>query len=285
MQTEQNKTDPSSNVGDSPEDVIIETTEVPAEAAAKDQGDQQEKVQQVKHSDFKRIKEEAKAKGKAEALSELDEAAKAVGFASHADALKALAELKKSPPAKPAEPTPPPKETQTMPTPPKMKADKDKERAEAEARRLADEQAKAAERKRWRAEERRRRELQAALDAKDAEMGLREEMYRAGVADVDYTLRLLTRELEGKTEEEIAAFNRSDFYGKLRTEKPYLFGEKVAPATTGTNGTKPDGSSPAEPKPGESAKDAAASTQFNAREAKPADVQARLRALGLNPHM
>lgn len=155
-------------------------------------------------------------------------------------------------------------------------------KAEMEALRLNDERSKM--RKQWRVEERRRRELQSQLDAKEAEMALREELYRAGVQDTDYALRLLTRQLEGKSEEEIGAFNRADFYAELRKEKPYLFGETVAPATTGTNGTKADGSAPVVPAPGGAAVDQAQRDQFDARKAKPQEISDRLRALGLNPH-
>ncbi len=229
---------------------------------------QEEGVQQVRHSDFKRIKDESRARGRREALDELDITARAAGFASHEDALRALAELKKSPP-RPAVTTAPP---------PVLRK---------EAMRAQDD--KLTMRKQWRVEERRRRDLQAALDAKDAEMGLREELYRAGVKDVDYTLRLLTRQLEGKTQEEIAKFDRNAFYTTLRTDKPYLFGETVVPANTGTDAstktTGQPGAAPATPAPGSVAVTEADKTKFDARTAKPEEVQARLRSLGLNPHL
>lgn len=283
MQTRQTD-DPADNEGDNPEGRDNQPTEVEAKAGTEEPSEsQEEKVQQVKHSDFKRIKEEARAKGRQQAISELDQAAQAVGFASHADALKALAELKKSPTPPPAKPAPQPEGTQTMSIKPKTDMTTkaaDQQRVQA----LKDADERSAMRKQWRQEERRRRELQAQLDAKEAEMSLREELYRAGVTDVDYALRLLTRQLEGKSEEEIGAFDRSAFYTGLRKEKPYLFGETVAPATTGTNGVKADGSNPAAPAPGGAAVEQAKSDQFNARTAKPQEITDRLRALGLNPH-
>lgn len=250
----------------------------------------EEGVQQVRHSDFKRIKEESRARGRREALDELDITARAAGFTSHEDALRALAELKKSPPAQPAAATPRPKEPPTMPNP-KTPAPAAKPNDEAalrkEAMRAQDDKLKM--RKQWRVEERRRRDLQAALDAKDAEMGLREELYRAGVKDVDYTLRLLTRQLEGKTQEEIAKFDRNAFYTTLRTDKPYLFGETVAPANTGTDASAKTpgtpGAPPPTPAPGSVTATEADKTKFDARTAKPEEVQARLRSLGLNPHL
>jgi hypothetical protein len=275
--------DPADNVGDNPEGRDNQPTDILAQASTEEPPEsQEEKVQQVKHSDFKRIKEEARTKGRQAAFSELDQAAQAAGFTSYADALKALAELKKSPPpAKPAMIQPQPQGTQTMSIKPKTDT-KAADQQRIEALKAAEE--RTTMRKQWRAEERRRRELQEQLDAKEAEMSLREELYRAGVHDVDYALRLLTRQLEGKNEEEIGAFDRNAFYTGLRKEKPYLFGETVAPATTGTNGVKPDGSSPVAPAPGGAAIDQAQQNQFNARTAKPQEISDRLRALGLNPH-
>lgn len=252
---------------------------------------QEEAVLQVKHGDFKKIKDEAREKGRRQALADLDEKAKAVGFTSHDDALRALAELKKTPPAaaqtatqptppiRPKEPQPMPKTTQTQPKP-DAAADRERLRAHEDRQKM---------RKQWRTAEQKRRELEKKLQAKEAEMGLREECFQSGVKDVDYTIRLLTRELEGKTQEEIAKFDRKAFYGKLRAEKPYLFGEQVAPATTGTDPAKPAGSetgaAPTTPAPGASTAEEASKTKFDAMKAKPEEVQARLRSLGLNPQL
>lgn len=278
--------DPEDTVGTTPEEGTARPTDGPAGSpvAPEEPSIPEDKVTQVKHSDFKRIKEEARARGRQQALSELDTAAKAVGFASHSDALKALAELNKKPPAPPAAPQPKPEGAPAMSTKPvNQPKPTDTERQRMDSLRLADERSQM--RKQWRAEERRRRELEQQLDAKEAEMALREELYRAGVRDVDYALRLLTRELEGKSEEEIAAYNRVDFYSGLKKDKPYLFGETVAPATTGTSGAKQDGVQPITPAPGGAAAEEAGKQVFDARSAKPQAVADRLRALGLNPHM
>src|SRR3990172_1532555 len=98
MPTERTTDDPADNAGDNPQGRDNQPTEATAQAGAEEPGSQEEKVQQVKHSDFKRIKDEARVKGRREALTELDQAAVAAGFTSYADALNALAELKKSPP-------------------------------------------------------------------------------------------------------------------------------------------------------------------------------------------
>ena len=273
-----------------PEDPTNQPTNGAAGAApAGPQGGQPGGVQQIKHSDFKRIKDEQRARGRREALEDLDAQARAAGFESHADALKALAGLKKKP-SQPAAttqiqgaPTMPPKPTQKNNT-----QDADKLRAD----KLRADEDRAAERKRWKMENRRNRELQAQLQAKDAEIELREECYRAGVKDVDYVIRLLTRELAGKSQEEINAYDRKAFYEKTRREQPYLFGETVVAATTGTGGEQTKtgdqaqaNGAPVTPAPGASAVDAAQNKKFDARTAKPEEVQARLRALGLNPHL
>jgi hypothetical protein len=238
------------------------------------------KVLQVKHSDFKRIKEEARERGRREATAELESLALVAGY----DSLEEFVKAQKKPPA-PQAPVQSiqPVEVPAMPKKPDPKPAAKPTAAASENARLADERTKM--RKQWRREEKLRRDVQRQLDAKEAEMALREEMYRLGVTDVDYGLRLLTRELAGKSEEEIAAFDRTKFFEGVRKERPYLFGERVQPATTGTNGAKPDGSDPKVPPAGAPAVEAAKTNQFDARTAKPEDVQARLKSLGLNPHM
>lgn len=286
--------DPNGNDGLTPPGQTAQPTNgAPSGAPAAPAGGQGEGVQQVKHSDFKRIKQEQRDRGRREAIDELDSKARAQGFESHDDALKYLAALKKTPPVQqPAKTLTPPKGAPTMPTKPAPK-NQDEDRLRAESLRASDDKTKM--RKQWRQENRKRRELEAALQAKDAEIGLREECYRAGVKDVDYVIRLLTRELQGKTQEEIAAYDRNKFYEATRKDKPYLFGEAVVAATTGTGGevkTEAGGGSsttangaPAAPAPGATAIVDANAKKFDARTAKPDEVQARLRELGLNPHL
>lgn len=284
--------DPIDNDGAAPAGTTAQPTNDAAKAAsAEPTGGQEQGVQQVKHSDFKRIKEEQRAKGRREAIDELDAKARAAGFESHEDALKALAALNK----KPAAPQPPAvvqKPAQGAPTMSNRTAPKNEDADRLRAESLRAKEESAAERKRWRQENRQRRDLEAQLQAKDAEITLREECYRAGVKDVDYVIRLLARELQGKTQEEIAAFDRSKFYDSTRKDKPYLFGETVVAATTGTGGEAAKGDqaagaagSQAAPGPGANAVDSAEKNKFDARTAKPEAVAARLRELGLNPHL
>lgn len=236
------------------------------------------KVLQVKHGDFKRIKDEAKEKGRQEALLEYEAKAKKAGFRS----LDEFLETAKKPTAPNPEPLVPPKKVTTaMPITPAPAPKPDK--AAAEAAKLSDEKSRM--RKQCRREEKQRRLLERQLAAKDAEMELRDELHSFGVADVDYGIRLLTRALQGKSEEELAKFDRKAFFEGIRQDRPYLFGERVQPATTGTNGAKPDGSNPVTPPAGGPAAAAAEANKFDARKATPQEVSDKLKSLGLNPHM
>ena len=132
--------------------------------------------------------------------------------------------------------------------------------------------------KQIRSESSRRKELQQALDAKEAEMALRETAVISGVKDVDYAIRLLTRHLDGKTEKELATFDESKFFGELRTSHPYLFGEVVKAANTGT-GT--NGNPPA-PKPGAAAGAAAAGGQADAKKMSREEFLAHIAKRGLS---
>ena len=133
--------------------------------------------------------------------------------------------------------------------------------------------------RKWRASEKRRRDAQRQLAAKEAEMELREVAIQAGIKDVDYSIRLLTRHLHKKTESELAEFNEQEFFTGLRAEQPYLFGESVVPATTGVANAD-DGA--AAPEPGETNQIEAKDKQFDARTATAEEVRGRLKELGMS---
>jgi hypothetical protein len=134
---------------------------------------------------------------------------------------------------------------------------------------------------RYRTEVSSRSQLQEALDAKEAEAALRETAVGLGVKDVDYALRLLTRELENKDESELAQFDERAFFDGLRKAKPYLFGELVQPANTGTGA----GAAPSAPKPGAVTTQAARDGQTDARKMNSQEFQELLRKRGINPTM
>jgi hypothetical protein len=121
-----------------------------------------------------------------------------------------------------------------------------------------------------------RKELQRQLDAKEAEMELREAAITRGIKDSDYAIRLLTRSLEGKTEEELAKFDHGKFFDDLRGTHPYLFGEVVKPATTGTGA-----GAPAAPKPADAAAADAQNGRTDATKMTAEEYRAHLAKRGL----
>lgn len=131
-----------------------------------------------------------------------------------------------------------------------------------------------------RQEEKRRQALQQRLDAQEARAQLEKSAILAGVKDVDYAVSLLTRQLDGKSEEELKGFNEGKFFEDLRNTQPYLFGETVRPATTGTGVGNP----PSPPKPGQVSRDVANAGQIDVKKMDRAEYDEHLRKRGINPH-
>ena len=127
-------------------------------------------------------------------------------------------------------------------------------------------------------ESRRRKELQRSLEAKEAEMAIRETAIQCGVRDIDYAVNLLARNLDAKSEEELAAFDEKQFFSGLRNTHPYLFGEVARPATTGPG----VGVQPAPLKPGTVAQATAQNSQVDARKMDRQDFETYLRSKGLS---
>lgn len=219
----------------------------------------------IPQSAFAKLKEEQRQRGKREAMSELEAKFKAAGFGSLDDALAALASTKQAP----AKAAPAKAQQQQAPRYEAATDDRQITRIQRERERLAKMHAQ---------EQARARKLQRQLEAKEAEMALREAAVSHGVKDVDYALRLLQRELDGKTEAELAGFDERAFFGqKLRSSHPYLFGETVVPATTGTGSTGPTA-----PKAAQVQAATGSAGQFNARAASHEAYQAELRRRGLS---
>ncbi len=135
--------------------------------------------------------------------------------------------------------------------------------------------------KKWRGLERTNRSLRRQLDMKDTEIQLRETAMRAGVQDVDYAIRLMTRSLKGKTEAEIAEFNEEEYFTKLKTSKPYLFNEVHVPANTGNGNVE----TPPAPKADEVQQAVAGNSGFDAMKATKKEIDDRLNALGVDPNI
>jgi len=253
------------------------------------------RTQILSTSTFKRIKEQARKKGRDEAMKELDKLAQGAGFK---DAAAAFAAMSKGGRGngnggqgngrRPQQQSnrqngqgggaPP-----TAPTPPKNRGDaRAMERYQKAMERF--DQDRAAYKERINRTAQRNRELQRQLDAKDAEISLREAAVACGVRDIDYAIRLLTRHLEGQDEAALQGFDERKFFEGLRAEKPYLFGEAVVAAHTGTAGAPPTGNgAPPVPPPGSTAAAAAQGAQVDARKMSREQFAARLAKMGLNP--
>jgi hypothetical protein len=228
-----------------------------------------------------KLKEEQRQRGKREAVTELEAKFKAAGFSSIDEAIAAMAAARSAPTAKASPPVKQAKqevleiedeEVQATAQPQTQGGTdyaKQMQKLQRERERLS---------KQFAAEQAQRRKLQRTLEAKEAEFALRETAVGKGVKDVDYAVRLMQRELEGKDEKALAAFDEGKFFNTLRTTHPYLFGEMVVPATTGTG----VGAAPAAPKAStvQAAQGAAGKTDARAMSAD--EFQKLMRARGLN---
>ncbi len=241
-----------------------------------------EKVYPIAESAFKRIKEEAREKGRKEGMETF---AKELGYASVEAMKKALGRRSTRPAATPARTEP-----RSSTPPPSTDGDgaggdggnmdvKEFQRSQRRLeRRLELSDSKNTElHKKLRQESSSRRKLGRERNALEAEMLIREAAARVGVKDVDYAMRLLTRDLEGKTEEDLKTFDEGKFFEGLRKPHPYLFGETTQPATTGNNA----GSAPTAPNPGAAAGAAASGGQVDARTMDRKDYLEHLKARGL----
>ena len=228
-----------------------------------------------------KLKEEQRQRGKREAMTEYEAKFKAAGFSSVEDAIAALSAAKTaaSKPAPKAAPVAKAEvvesedvEALTTAQPQNTGGDyaKQLQKLQRERERLA---------KQFAAEQAQRRKLQRTLEAKEAEFALRETAVGKGVRDVDYAVRLIQRELEGKDEKALAAFDETKFFDGLRQSHPYLFGETVVPATTGTG----VGAAPAAPKAGSVQAAQGAAGKMDARQMSQDEFQKLMRSRGFSP--
>jgi hypothetical protein len=222
------------------------------------------RIQVLSQSAYKRLKDEAREKGRKEALSSF---AKDSGFTTVEDLQRALTGFKN-----PQTPTTPEAKPPAQAPEPAPKSGSDKwDRERVQLQRQIDDLGR-----RVKTETEGRKEIQRQLDAKEAEMELREAAVIVGIKDPDYAIRLLTRSLESKSEEELAKFDHGKYFADLRTSHPYLFGEVVKPATTGTGA-----GAPAAPKPGEVAAAAVQNGKVDATKLSPEEYRALLAKRGL----
>lgn len=268
----------------------------PAPAPQYGNSSEQQKVMSIPTSAMKRIKDEERERGRSEGINEF---LRTAGFSSPDEFAQMMSSLRSNTQQKAA-----PRQTyshdegESFPETPRAKqptqqvaqqdegellavknARRELARYERQMEKLQRERDEAINR--YRSEMSSRSQLQEALDAKEAEAALRETAVGLGVKDVDYALRLLTRELENKDESELAKFDERAFFEGLRKAKPYLFGELVQPATTGTG----IGAAPAAPKPGAVTAETAKNGQTDARKMNQQEFSELLRKRGINPTM
>lgn len=222
-------------------------------------------------SSLGKIKQEQRERGKREAMTDLESKFKAHGFSSLDEAFEAMAALRNGGGAPSTSSKVPAKaEAQTSAQAAQSGIDrKQYERLQREREQFA---------RRYAQEQEQRRKLQRTLEAKEAEMALRETAVVKGVRDVDYALRLLQRELEGKDEVALSAFDEGKFFDALRGSHPYLFGETTVPANTGTG----IGAAPSAPKAGTVTQAQGNAGLGDARKMSSDEFQKMLRARGLS---
>lgn len=235
-----------------------------------------------------RIKNEARERGKKEAWNELEAQAKAAGYTSLAEAigaLKGVASTRQPEQRQPKQQKNRNQETNSEPRQAQNKHgggnDRNWNKERDKFSRILDQERRARQ-----DAARKARELQRQLDATQARADLEKAAIQCGVKDIDYAVSLLLRNLEGKDAESLAQFDEAKFFEGLRGSHPYLFGETVKLANTGTAGGAP----PPSPKPGQvaaapvpGAVDPMARDEHGHLKMSQQQFHERLRKMGLNP--
>jgi hypothetical protein len=209
---------------------------------------------------LKKIKEREQLKGANKLKLELDTKAKADGFDSHDAALAFARDAKKKAAAGGA-----------------TGAAADGSAAGATG--AAGSAAALALQQQLRDAQRKNEELENRMAAAEVGMQLRGVAHTAGIKDVDYALHLFEKELGSKTQEQLATFDEAAFFTGLRTKHPYLFGETITPATTGTAGTQ---QAPQTPGATQTQQQQAAAGKVDARKMSPQQWAEYKRAKGLS---
>ncbi len=281
------------------ETTVVHTAEAPPIVTNDPPPPVEDKVHEMPEAAFKKLKEKEREKGRKAAMAEFAQRAKDAGYdspdAAYAEINKLnarLEELSRKP--EPKEENTDMAHTKTRsakksPAQPRRSSGRNKgnrmedSKSAKEIARLERARSKASEK--WRREEKRRKLAERKLMAKDAEMEIRQIAMDAGITggdDLDYAVTLMARNLQKKQKEkgfDMSEYSETDFFEGLKEKRPYLFGEKIVPATTGTGAGNED--TPLEPKPGEVITKNAEDTHFDATKAEPEEVRARLRELGL----
>lgn len=279
----------------------------PADASTKPTGTQttpkEPAVVQMPSSALKKLKAKERERGRKQMLREMNEQAKALGFAS-LEAMQKAAQGKAADSdqrgSKNRRGTAPEERDVADNTTPKNTGDDagdtpnggpDVTRLEKRNAALVEEKRKA-NRARAR-EEKKRRRLEKQLAAQEAETELKMAAMRAGITSpqhVRFALSELRTHLKGKTPDELKEFQEEDYFSKtLREQHPYLYGVKERDASTGPDSTQTGGDpAPKTPPPnganGDDKGDGDDKTPVDARKMNRADYEKLLEKRGLqNP--
>lgn len=128
--------------------------------------------------------------------------------------------------------------------------------------------------KKWRRERK-------VVEHLETEKVVREAAIMAGVKDVDYAVHLFKRHTASLDATKQKEFDENKFFKDLRGSHPYIFGEVVAPATTGTAG---NGAAPGAPGPAAAAGAIGANGTVDAMKMTPEQYRAHLAKRGLTLH-
>jgi len=238
-------------------------------------------IQVLSTTAYKRLKDDARERGRKEAVSEL---VKTLGFGSVDDVKEALQAK-----AQPPQDTRADARSQGK----GKEAAKDDQGAPATQQQSKSYRSLVRERDKLanEAEELRRqvqkmnaqtKKMREDVDRKDAEMTLREAAIRAGIKDVGYALHLVQTEMGGKPDAELEKFDERVFFEKtLKESHPYLYGEVTRPANTGTGAN----AAPPAPKAGDAAQATATNGKIDARGMNQKEFTELMQRRGLNPGM
>lgn len=246
------------------------------------QNGREAKVVSVPTAAMARIKAEERQKGKREAMADLEGKFKAAGFSSIDEALSKLAQVSKGGSGNGGNGGQ------------QRNGGARQQGANGQAQqpngaggngqrndrrdRKSQEQLERERRQRIKAE-RSAKASQARLDAEQGRMSLERVATKNGIVDPDYAITLLTRHLEGKSEEELRTFDEAAYFNGLRKTHSYLFGETTVPASTGIGGN----GSPHAPKPHEVTQQNGQNGALDARTMTQEQYEKHLRSKGLTP--
>lgn len=207
-------------------------------------------------SAFKDIKDRARRAGARTAQGQLEESARRAGFEGFDGAMSALRDIMAARDSSPEPITPDPdddledddmaKPTETETPPPRQISSRARRRMarmqEEHARVLQGRDAEKAEL------QRQAQALQAELASHKVETDLRFRLMKSGIADTDYGLMLVKREIEGKDDAALKKFmdGFDEWTGGLKTKLPYLFPADAAAAAAAA---QPPAEAPAPPPP------------------------------------